>query len=64
MKRIVKHPPLKAHAYMAEMCYKHYLISLDERDMVSAKMWLLKANTYRVKAGQIGHEKELDDANK
>jgi len=63
MKRIAKHPPLKAHAYMAEMCYKHYLIALDERDMVSANMWLLKANTYREKAGQIGHEQELSNAN-
>lgn len=46
---------------MADMCYKHYQLSLDDRKMVDASRWLLKAQTYREKAGQIGHEKELAD---
>jgi hypothetical protein len=48
---------------MADMCYKHYQLSLDDRKMVDASRWLLKAQTYREKAGQIGHEKEMADAN-
>jgi hypothetical protein len=48
---------------MAEMCYKHYQLSLDDHKMVDACKWLFKAHDYREKAGQIGHEKELADAN-
>jgi hypothetical protein len=63
MKRIAKQPPARAHASMAEMCYKHYEISVSKRNMVDASRWLLKAHTYREKAGQIGHDKELENAN-
>jgi len=63
MKRIANRPPVRAYASMADMCYKHYQLSLDERKMVDASRWLLKAQTYREKAGQIGHEKELADVN-
>lgn len=61
MRRIAKIPPARAYASMADMCYKHYQLSLDDRKMVDASRWLLKAQTYREKAGQIGHEKELAD---
>ena len=61
MKRIAKQPPARAYASMADMCYKHYQLSLDDRKMVDASRCLLKAQTYREKAGQIGHEKELAD---
>ena len=61
MKRIAKQPPARAHASMAEMCYKHYEIAVGERKMLDASRWLLKAHTYREKAGQIGHEKELEN---
>jgi hypothetical protein len=63
MKRIAKQPPARAYASMADMCYKHYELALAERKMVDASRWLLKAHTYRKQAGQIGHEKELSDAN-
>lgn len=63
MKRIAKQPPARAYASMADMCYKHYQLSLGDRKMVDASRWLLKAHTYREKAGQIGHDKELSDAN-
>ena len=61
MKRIAKQPPARAYASMAEMCYKHYKIAVGERKMLDASRWLLKAHTYREKAGQIGHEKELEN---
>jgi len=48
---------------MAEMCYKHYELAVADRKLVDASKWLLKAHAYREKAGQIGHEKELSDAN-
>jgi hypothetical protein len=47
---------------MADMCYKHYELALAKRKMVDASRWLQKAHTYREKAGQIGHEKELANA--
>jgi len=62
MKRIVNRPPARAYASMADMCYKHYQLSLDDHKMVDACKWLFKAHAYREKAGQIGHEKELADA--
>jgi hypothetical protein len=64
MKRIAKTPPPRAYASMADMCYKHYELARADRKMVEASRWLLKAHTYRNKAGQIGHEKELADANR
>lgn len=62
MKRIAKRPPARAYASMADMCYKHYELALAERKMVDASRWLQRAHTYRQQAGQIGHEKELSDA--
>lgn len=59
MKRIVKRPPARAYASMAEMCYKHYQISLREKKMVDASKWLMKAHAYRESAGQFGHEEEM-----
>jgi hypothetical protein len=64
MKRIAKTPPARAYASMADMCYKHYQLSLADRKLVDASRWLLKAHTYRQQAGQIGHDKELADANR
>jgi hypothetical protein len=64
MKRIAKTPPARAYASMADMCYKHYELSVDDRKLVDASRWLLKAHTYREKAGQIGHDKELANANR
>jgi len=64
MKRIAKTPPARAYASMADMCYKHYELSVADRKLVDASRWLLKAHTYREKAGQIGHDKELADANR
>ena len=63
VKRIAKQPPARAYASMAEMCYKHYELAIADRKLVDASKWLLKAHTYREKAGQIGHDKELSDAN-
>jgi hypothetical protein len=63
MKRIAKTPPARAYASMADMCYKHYELSVAESKLVDASRWLLKAHEYRVKAGQIGHDKELANAN-
>jgi len=36
MRRIAKIPPARAYASMADMCYKHYQLSLGERKMVDA----------------------------
>lgn len=63
MKRIAKRPPARAYASMADMCYKHYELALSNSKMVDASKWLLKAHTYREKAGQFGHELELAHAN-
>jgi hypothetical protein len=62
MKRIAKQPPARAYASMADMCYKHYELAVADRKMLDASRWLLKAHTYRQKAGQIGHEQELAHA--
>jgi len=64
MKRIANKPPAKAYVYMAEMCYKHYLKCMQDKDTEIGTMWLIKAQAYREKAGQFGHEMELSDANK
>jgi hypothetical protein len=63
VKRVATTPPTRAYASMAEMCYKHYELAVADRKLVDASKWLLKAHAYREKAGQIGHDKELSDAN-